>query len=252
MSFRDRLVNIVKSQMNEGVDSTADIIANNIVSSFDDMGMANVTPGEFSQEEITDKENLVNTANMSNDNNFDNGNSGDSFINMAKEVMNDIVDISGDDSDVAAVEITKSIDSCDDKEHEHECECGCGHKHKGIFGESKLATIIENALGGKTCEQYMNDFVLKESNYAAPLSYVPDLRINVADVVSALKHEIGDGSEGIHVDQVYDEKRNNAYKVSQVDPNKLPKKLQVENVLLELDGDTYKVNKPSSAFPLAR
>ena len=156
MSFRDRLVNIVKSQMNEGVDSTADIIANNIVSSFDDMGMANVTPGEFSQEEITDKENLVNTANMSNDNNFDNENSGDSFIDMAKEVMNDIVDISGDDSDVAAVEITKSIDGCDDKEHEHECECG--HKHKGIFGESKLATIIENALGGKTCEQYMSEW----------------------------------------------------------------------------------------------
>ena len=241
MSFRNRLINVVKSQMNEGVDSTADIIANNIVSSFDDMGMANVTPGEFSQEEITDKENLVNTANMSNDNNFDNENSGDSFVDMAKEVMND---------NVAAVEITKSIDGCDCNEHEH--ECGCDHKHKGIFGESKLATIIESALGGKTCEQYMNDFVLKESNYAAPLSYVPDLRISVADVVSALKHEIGDGSEGIHVDQVYDEKRNNAYKVSQVDPNKLPKKLQVENVLLELDSDTYKVNKPSSAFPLAR
>ena len=47
------------------------MIANNIAS-FEEMGMNDALPGQFSPEEITDKANLENTAKMSNDTNFNN------------------------------------------------------------------------------------------------------------------------------------------------------------------------------------
>ena len=71
MSLRERLINAGVSVLSEGIDSSKEMLANNIVSSFDDMGMANANPGEFSPEEITDKNNLVNTAAMSNDTDFE-------------------------------------------------------------------------------------------------------------------------------------------------------------------------------------
>lgn len=248
MNLRERMLEAISKNLNEGVESSKEIINNNIVPSFEEMGMANVEPGEFAQGEITDQENLVNKANMSNDNDFGNSSdAGNSFEKAVEDMTNDLVDISaGDDesSDVASLEIVKTTDHCcKDEEDKHS------------FGESRLAKYVESILNGKTCEQYLaekTEYDLKESNYAGPLNFVPDVRISVADVVAALKNKIGEGSEAVHVDQEYDERKDNAYKVSQIDKNLLPKKLHVENVLLELDGDTYKVNKTSDAFPLAR
>lgn len=70
MSLKEELLNAAKPfLMKEGLESSKEIIAKNSTS-FDEMGMANSKPGEFSQEEITDPENLVNVSKMSNDNNF--------------------------------------------------------------------------------------------------------------------------------------------------------------------------------------
>ena len=70
MNLRDQLFEAAKPfLMKEGIESSKEIIANNSTS-FDEMGMANTNPGEFAQEEITDQENLVNTAKMANDNDF--------------------------------------------------------------------------------------------------------------------------------------------------------------------------------------
>lgn len=330
MNLRERMLEAISKNLNEGVESSKEIMSNNIVPSFEEMGMANVEPGEFAQGEITDQENLVNKANMSNDNDFGkSSDAGNSFEKTVEDMANDLVDISAgdnEDSDVTSLKIVKTTDDC--------CDC---EEDKHSFGESHLAKFVESVLNGKTCEQYLaektnyinpalaranfedyvmdslitsmseedkRDFIMevekelngdpeadpylvlanyggiddlmaynitpselywhmtgknqlqreavKESNYAGPLNFVPDVRISVADVVAALKNKIGEGSEAVHVDQEYDERKDNAYKVSQIDKNLLPKKLHVENVLLELDGDTYKVNKTSDSFPLAR
>ena len=334
MNLRERMLEAISKNLNEGIESSKEIMSNNIVPSFEEMGMANVEPGEFAQGEITDQENLVNKANMSNDNDFGkSSDTGNSFEKAVEDMANDLVDISAsdnEDSDVTSLKIVKTTDNC--------CDC---EEDKHSFGESRLAKFVESILNGKTCEQYlaekanynlkpinpalglanfeayvMDNFLasmseedkhafvveaekemngdpeadpylilkkygeidelldynitpselywhmasknqlqreaVKESNYAGPLNFVPDVRISVADVVAALKNKIGEGSEAVHVDQEYDERKDNAYKVSQIDKNLLPKKLHVENVLLELDGDTYKVNKTSDAFPLAR
>lgn len=70
MSLKEELLNAAKPfLMKEGLESSKEIIATNSTS-FDEMGMANSKPGEFSQEEITDPENLVNVSKLANDNNF--------------------------------------------------------------------------------------------------------------------------------------------------------------------------------------
>lgn len=70
MSLKEELLNAAKPfLMKEGLESSKEIIATNSTS-FDEMGMANTKPGEFSQEEITDPENLINVSKMANDNNF--------------------------------------------------------------------------------------------------------------------------------------------------------------------------------------
>ena len=52
MSLRERLLSIAKDKLQEGVDSSAEMINDNVVPSFENMGMANVVPGEFAQGEI--------------------------------------------------------------------------------------------------------------------------------------------------------------------------------------------------------
>lgn len=224
MMFRERLTAIAKEKLKEGLENSKDMISSNIIDSFENMGMAKVNPGEFSDGEITDRENLVNKGDMANDTDFNKSVKDDSCImHKVADILDDVIDISEpeNDSELNMISIEK-------KESVNESQF------------SKILTKIH-----KSSKLY-------ESNYAGPLDYVPDTRINVSDVVAALKNKIGDGSEAIHVDQVYDDKKNNAYKVSQIDKEKLPNKLQVENVLLELEGDTYKVNKTSESFPLAR
>lgn len=243
MNLREHLQAAATKALKEGTDSSKEILAQNIIGSFDNMGMANANPGEFAQEEITDKENLANVAAMSNDTDFEgkteNPQAGgiDKAMNAAEELMKDVVDISVD----------KHCPEC----HEHHPHDEEAELHILEFGESYMSKVIDKVLDGKTCEQFLMS--LNESNYAGPLDFVPDLRINVSDVITTLKHEIGDGSESLHVDQVYDDQHNNAYKVSQVDEKLLPKKIQVENILLELDDNNiYKVNKISNTYPLAR
>ena len=68
--------------------------------------------------------------------------------------------------------------------------------------------------------------------------------------MNALKQEIGEGSEGIHVDADIDERKNNCYKVSQVDSKKLPKTLKVDTTELKLDGNTYYAVGPTDEYPL--
>lgn len=247
MSLRERLIAAVNTKLEESIESSKEILSNNIVPSFDEMGMASVEPGEFAQGEITDQENLVNKANMSNDNDFGGSSEGNgkSLSGAVDDMMKDLVDISASNSEdegSASVEIVKttSEDDCENKEH-------CHHH----FGESKMAKFVEKALGGKSCEEYLMSLT-EAGDYAGPKDFVPDTRINVSEVLNTLKHEIGEGSEAIHVDQIYDERNNNAYRVSQIDKNKLPKKLQVQNVILELDDDVYRVNKVSESFPLEK
>jgi len=89
MTFRDQLFEAAKPfLMKEGIESSKEIIANNSTS-FDEMGMANANPGEFAPEEITDQENLVNTAKMANDNDFN---------SEAPEAEVTVVSILGDDA----------------------------------------------------------------------------------------------------------------------------------------------------------
>lgn len=240
MNLRKRLTDAAAKVLREGVDSSAEMINDNLVPSFENMGMAKVTPGEFAQEEITDTENLVNKADMSNDTSFNKEGCDhcDDVMNAAKEVMDDLVDISAP-SMTSSVEIVKADDEHKDEEGEHH------------FGESTMAKIVESALGGKSCEQFLAK-LNEATDYASPLLYVPDTRINVSDVIKTLKNEIGDGSEGLHVDQVYDERKNNAYKISQIEKNKLPKTLTVCNLKLKLDDDTYKIDEKSEDFPVAK
>ena len=247
-TIKESLKNAFLNALDEGVDSTKEMIQQNIVPSFDDMGMAKVAPGEFAQNEITDKENLVNTAEMSNDTDFEgkatNEEAGiNKVIDAAEDMMKDIVDISGD--------------NCEHCQHKPDNKEEIEKMHVFEFGESYMGKIIDRVLGGKTCEEYLTAFnesgKLAESNYAGPRDWNPDTRINTSDVINVLKHEIGDGSEAIHVDQIYDKDRNDAYKVSQIDKDLLPKKIQVETSILELDDEgVYHVNKISNTYPLPK
>ena len=93
---------------------------------------------------------------------------------------------------------------------------------------------------------------LKESkgdDYAGPQDFVPDSRINASAVLNALKKEIGEGSEGIHVDQDQNDKDEKVWVVTQIDEEKLPKTIDVINVKLERDGNKYKVKKMKKDFP---
>lgn len=286
MSLRERLIKAGISVLSEGVDSSKEMLADNIVSSFNDMGMANTNPGEFSSEEITDKNNLTNIASMSNDTDFEgkvnNTDNVSGMLNAVHDLANDMVNISVD---------MENPEECDEEKKLHILE----------FGESYLGRYIDKILGGKTCEEYLitfnengkkeKDYTVKrnasgdyeiigedgkiasvcdteeeadewikehnkfltESDYAGPRDWNPDTRINASNVLTTLKKEIGDGSEAIHVDQVYDDQHNDAYKVSQIDKNLLPKELTVETIKLKLGNDNiYYKDKMSKDYPLPK
>lgn len=133
MSLKQELLNTAKPfLMKEGIDSSKEIIATNSTS-FDELGMANSKPGEFSQEEITDPENLVNVSKMANDNNFN----ADS-----EESSETVVSIVGIDDD-AINELGDLVNlgtgaSCD-------CEDPECHDHC----QQKLRDVIESILRKK-------------------------------------------------------------------------------------------------------
>ena len=241
MSLRKQLKEAALNVLQEGTDSSKEILTLNIVNSFDEMGMANTNPGEFSQEEITDKNNLTNVSAMSNDTDFEGktenpqANEIEDMLDVSTDLMHTLVDISDKCND---------SDCCDDEDKK-------AGLHILEFGESSMSKIIDKVLNGKTCEQFLNS--LTESDYAGPRDWNPDTRINVANVFTTLKREIGKGSEGIHVDQVYDDQHNDAYKVSQIDKNLLPKELKVETIVLKLgDDNIYYKDKMNNNYPLPR
>lgn len=265
MKFREHLVKVLES-----IDSSKEIICNNQVNSFDDMGMAKVEPGEFSKGEITNPQNLVNVAKMSNDNDFVDEDSD--FMDDIEDLVSDFLDISvKDDADMENTEvevekkpngkeykITKIFESVFARfESANDCfirrapsgEYYVYDDHGEIQCVCDTEEEAEEALANMVKKQ---ECAMTESQYAAPLDYVPDMRFNVSDVLDALKREIGDGSEALHVDQVSDSEGNKTFVVSMIDKEKLPKTIQVEKVILKLDGDTYSFDKVADSYPVAK
>ena len=83
--------------------------------------------------------------------------------------------------------------------------------------------------------------VLAESDYAMAHKWVPDTRINWADVLHALKAELP-GVIGLNVKEEIDELNNPYYKVSGPDWEQypdvdLPKEIVVEQLVLKLKKD---------------
>ena len=378
MNLRERLTKVAEDAIKEGVESSKDIIGDNVVPSFDDMGMANVQPGEFAQEEITDKQNLVNQGSMSNDTEFNKEDCPvEKAVDAAEEMLSDLVDISAPETD-STIEIVKTTA----EEHPEDCHCPeCCHKHhheqmgeskleeenkplfmynpqletlyykwndvlldpkakrpqvvnneviedlnrdgltpetctasqfvwndmnnamadyetkapdawnslvdklkddarhapdvsaedleafdvlhansqvnlesaKNEFGESAMAKAITKLLNGKTCEEYLKEAVqLKESDYAGPRDWNPDTRINASDVLNAIKQEVGEGSEGVHVVKDLDERKDPIYRVTQIDKDKLPKTLKVETIELKWEDNAYRPQSETKEAPLPR
>ena len=249
MKLRDRLLTAAKASLGEGVESSKAIIADNIVPSFEDMGMANVAPGEFSNEEITDSENLVNKGSMSNDTDFNKEDCCTNPIEKAAEVVDDVLSDMVDISVPTANKTLEIVKTSGDI-HPEDCDCPkCMHKHmhRNEFGESLLAKIIDEKLNHKTCEQY-----LKESDYAGPRDWNPDTRINASDVLNAIKQEVGDGSEGVHVVKDLDERKDPIYRVTQIDEKKLPKTLKIETIELKYEDGAYRPQGETKEAPLPR
>ena len=226
--------------------SSKEMIANNIANP-DTMGFANSAPGEFAPEEITDKSNLENTGKMANDQNVD--------------VKPDV-----------SVTMVVTKDEGEDEHHCHHHHHHCDH-HLGVDSmlpeiEREMVDISaeipeeENGLDESLKEAVTSDSIKNEfsrlftstsevaktfrealekpaNDYAGPLDFTPDTRINVSDVLNVLKKEIGEGSEGIHVDAEVASSGKNVYKVSQVDKDLLPKKIHVLKQVLELKDGSY-------------
>lgn len=340
-TLRERLTEVFIKELKESHENSKEMIASNSTS-FDEMGMAHTTPGEFAQEEITDRKNLENTASMANDTDFE----GKAHVDGASEcpmcdvadkvddIMNDlasdIVDISVKDDEVE--------DSAEDSEEDEDEKRLMTLAHESVksslldifkkklnedrFGEEKFVVYLwpfagyqmipfeveayneEEALekavdkaeeegkltvfaddvedaenhpdlymyvdatpygGGTHYVDAQNLRIEKKDNfgesvakklkeshgddYAGPQDFVPDSRINASAVLNALKKEIGDGSEAIHVDQDQNNADEKVWVVTQIDEKKLPKTLKVINVELERDGNKYKVKEMRKDFP---
>ena len=110
------------------------------------------------------------------------------------------------------------------------------------FGESRFAKIVERAL--------------TESEYGAPLSYVPDTRINASDVLRELKAQLKDDEDkakvSINKNVDAEDNKTTIYTVNQVEHNKLPKSITVENVDLVLDDklNNYTVKDVKKTYPV--
>lgn len=214
MSLREQLFEAAKPFM-EGLESSKEIIATNSAS-FDEMGMANNNPGEFSDNEITDKDNLVNVGKLSNDTDFEGKADCECDCEEGDDVLSELIKLGNDDDDeeVANIEITK------------------------IIGESKLAQELLKAL--------------KESDYAGPLDFVPDTRVNASDVLNAVKAEVGQAAAGAHVEKEVDTNQNPHYVISQIDEKELPDTIQINTTVLKRDGNVYTPSEIAKEYPLGK
>lgn len=230
MAFNRELSSFLKEEYKkicEGLNSSAEMIDKNMVNP-DEMGAVTNAPGEFSQAEITNKENLENTGKMANDNAKDDAVVADASITVAVAVPEDNCDEHGPDCDCPECEKHPMIDLSKPEDEEDDSVNGMFSR---IFGESYKS---------KTAKAMLEAF--KEvvgTDYAGPLDFNPDIRINAADVLNTLKKEIGDGSEGIHVDRENAANGKYEYRVSQVDKKLLPKKIKVGRQELVLKDGSY-------------
>lgn len=231
MTLRDRLLNAVK----ESVESTYDMINSNTVDP-NQMGISTSAPGEFAPEEITDKQNLVNQGSMSNDNDYNKDECG-------CEVVAATVEITGNEEDQEnnLLKISEPEEIVGPKEEDDVLEM---HKrvHGIHFGESRFAKIVERALS--------------ESEYGAPLSYVPDTRINSSDVLREIKAKLKDDEDkakvSINKNVDTEDNKTTIYTINQVEHDKLPKEITVENVVLKLDDklNNYVVKDTKENYPV--
>lgn len=252
MSFKETLETFIKDYLKE--DSMYDMINHNT----DNSNVAeDVIPGEFSNAEITNLDNLVNVAKLSNQTDYDN--------KATKEPLNvtdNIEDVPVND-EMTSIDI--SVEDDDTSSEEEKCKIHKLLQHvKDMLNddETSIESFKDNILHTFESVSINSDSkltkdiysALKESDYAGPLDFVPDTRINTSDVLNKLKELIGKGSEAIHVDQDYDNEHNSIYRVSMIDKDLLPNKIQVETTILELndDKDCYIPNKISDNYPLKK
>lgn len=228
MSLKEQLFEAAKPFLKEGVESSKEIIDTNSTS-FDQMGMAKSNPGEFAPEEITDHENLVNTASMSNDTDFSNkvGNEDEETV-VTTEIeikpLEDLVNLgNGETCD------------CGDEE-----DCLCKHHHDLKF--HKIADMIEN-----TAKEKLSSF--KESDYAGNLSYNPDKRLNPSDVLNAAKNAVKpEFAAALSINKVVDANEEPSYIILNIDEKELPEKLEIDTntdkkVVLKKEGNAYRFDK---------
>ena len=232
MSLKDQLFEAAKPFLREGVESSKEIIATNSTS-FDEMGMASANPGEFAPEEITDQENLVNTAKMSNDTDFSNKAEKDGDVEVSAEIeivkpLEDLVNLGNGE-----------MHSCEDPECQHEDECPECHDHMKFH---KIADMLESAKA-----EYLKS--LKESDYAGNLAFNPDKRLNCSDVLNAVKNAVDpELAAKVSIVKNVDANEEPSYAIQNVDAKDLPATLEIDTntdkkVVLKKDGNSYKFDK---------
>lgn len=240
-TLRERLTEVFTKKLQEAHENSKEMIASNSTS-FDEMGMSHTAPGEFAQEEITDHANLENTGSMANDTEFSGKVDGcDSNSECEVSVSAAMDEIDDTMNSLASDIVDISVKNNEEPESEEE------NSEEEDEDEKRLMSLAKESVKNSLKVAFQKQ--LKESEYAGPLSFVPDTRLNTSDVLNELKKKIGEGSEAIHVDQGEDEEGNKTWCVTQVDEKKLPETLEVVNVKLKKDGNKYKVEGMAKDFP---
>ena len=237
MNLKEQLFEAAKSFLiKEGIESSKDIISTNSTS-FDEMGISTSNPGEFAPEEITDQENLVNTAKMSNDTDFSNKVDDGENVEVSAEIevikpLEDLVNLGNGE-----------MHSCDDPECKKADECPeCHHHDHDHMHFHKIADMLESAKA--ECLKS-----LKESDYAGNLSYNPDKRLNCSDVLNAVKNAVGpELAPALSVVKNVDGNEEPSYAIQNIDEKDLPETLEIDTntdkkVVLKKDGNSYKFDK---------
>lgn len=224
MSLKEQLINAAKPYlMKEGLESSKEIIDTNSVD-IESMGVATNAPGEFSQAEITDRENLVNTTKLSNDTDF---NKEDKCPECDCEVEVSVTKVEEPSRDEVLADLV-NLGKDEDKEHRHE----------------HLMKAFESILMNNT---FSKD--LKESDYAGNLSYNPDKRLNASDILNAVKNAVKpELAPALSVVKNVDANEEPSYAIQNIDEKDLPEKLEIDTntdkkVVLKKDGNSYKFDK---------
>lgn len=243
-TLRERLTEVFVKELKESHENSKEMIASNSTS-FDEMGMANTAPGEFSQEEITDRKNLENTGSMANDTDFEGkahveGGSECPMCDVADKVDDVMNGLASDIIDISVKDDEEDDEFFDDDDEEDE-------------DEKRIMAIAHESAKNSLMDIFKKKLNESNGDYAGPRDFVPDTRIHTAAVLETLKNEIGEGSEGIHIDQDLDEDKNKVWIVTQIDKNKLPETLNVMGVKLKKkDGNKYIEQELDKDFSLMK